>query len=79
MVLHSTEFVGSDQLASLGLQSCERRVAAANPFGGYPVGLGMENRFFVEAKSFTFSVVKGSVDLRVLEKRNGFSGWVLLG
>jgi hypothetical protein len=36
-------------------------------------------RFFVEAKSFIFSVVKGSVELRVVEKRNGFSGVVLLG
>jgi hypothetical protein len=26
-------------------------------------------RFFVEAKSFIFSVVKGSVELRVVEKR----------
>jgi hypothetical protein len=43
VVLHSIEFVGSDQLASLGLQSCERRVAAVNPLEGYPVGLGMEN------------------------------------
>jgi hypothetical protein len=33
----------------------------------------------VEAKSFTFFVVKGSIELRVVEKRNGFSGWVLLG
>jgi hypothetical protein len=28
VVLHSIEFVGSDQLASLGFQSCERHVAA---------------------------------------------------
>lgn len=32
----------------------------------------------MEAKYFIFSVVKGSVELRVVEKRNGFSGWVLL-
>jgi hypothetical protein len=75
VVLHSIEFVGSDQLASLGFQSCEHHVAAANPLGGCPVRLGMENRFFVEEKSFTFFVVKGSVELRVVEKRNGFC-WV---
>jgi hypothetical protein len=79
VVLHSIEFVGSDQLASLGLQSCEHCMATANPLGGCPVRLGMENRFFVEAKSFTLSVVKGFVELRLVEKRNGFSGWVLLG
>jgi hypothetical protein len=39
----------------------------------------MENRFFVEAKSFIFSVVKGSFKLRVAEKRKGFSGWIRLG
>jgi hypothetical protein len=39
----------------------------------------MESRFFVEAKSFIFVVVKGSVELRVAEKRKGFSRWVLLG
>jgi hypothetical protein len=53
--------------------------AAADPFGGCHVRLGMESWFFVEAKSFIFSVVKGSVELRVVEKRNGFSGVVLLG
>jgi hypothetical protein len=54
-------------------------VAAANPFGGCRVQLGMESMFFVEAKSFIFSMVKGTVELRVVEKRNGFEGWVLLG
>jgi hypothetical protein len=39
----------------------------------------MENRFFVEAKSFIFSVVEGSFELRVAEKRKGFSGWIRLG
>jgi hypothetical protein len=39
-------------------------VAVANPFDGCHVQLGMESRFFVEAKSFIFSVVKGSVELR---------------
>ncbi len=39
----------------------------------------MDSRFFVEAKSFIFLVVKGSVELKVVEKKNGFSGWVLLG
>jgi hypothetical protein len=39
----------------------------------------MENRFFVEAKSFIFSVLEGSFELRVAEKRKGFSGWIRLG
>jgi len=39
----------------------------------------MENCFFVEAKSFIFSVVEGSFELRVVEKRKGFSGWIWLG
>jgi hypothetical protein len=34
----------------------------------------MESRFFAEAKSFIFSVVKRSVELRVVEKRNGSQG-----
>jgi hypothetical protein len=38
----------------------------------------MESQLFVEAKSFIFSVVKGYVDLRVVGKRNRFSGWVML-
>jgi hypothetical protein len=54
-------------------------MAAANPFEGCPMRLGMESWFFVEVKSFIFSMVKGSVELRVVEKMNGFSGWVLLG
>jgi hypothetical protein len=43
------------------------------------VRLGMVSWFFVEAKSFLFSVVKGSVELRVLEKRKRSFGVVLLG
>jgi hypothetical protein len=43
----------------------------------------MERRFFVEAKSFFYflfsSVVNGLDELRVVEKRKGFSGFVLLG
>jgi len=39
----------------------------------------MENRFFVEAKSFIFSVAERSFELRVAEKRKGFSGWIRLG
>jgi len=39
----------------------------------------MESRFFVEAKSFCLSVVKGLVELRVEEKRKGFSGVAVLG
>jgi len=39
----------------------------------------MESRFYVEAKSFRFSVEAGSAELRVEEKRKGFSGYVVLG
>jgi hypothetical protein len=38
----------------------------------------MENRFFVEAKSFIFSVVEGTFVLGVAEKRKDFSGRVRL-
>jgi hypothetical protein len=38
----------------------------------------MENRFFVEAKSFIFSVVEGTSVLGVVEKRKDFSGRVRL-
>jgi hypothetical protein len=41
--------------------------------------LGMESRFFVEAKSFLFSMGQGYVELRVVEKRKAFTGVVLLG
>jgi hypothetical protein len=44
------------------------------------VGFGlMESRFFVEAKSFRFSVETGSAELRVEEKRKGFSGSAVFG
>jgi hypothetical protein len=33
----------------------------------------------VEAKSFRFSVEAGSAELRVEEKRKGFSGYAILG
>jgi predicted DNA-binding transcriptional regulator AlpA len=39
----------------------------------------MESSFFVEAKSFLFLVAKRSEVLRVVEKRKGFSGTMLLG
>jgi hypothetical protein len=39
----------------------------------------MESQFFVEAKSFWFSVEAGSAELRVEEKRKGFSGSVVFG
>jgi hypothetical protein len=39
----------------------------------------MESRFFVEAKSFRFSVEAGSAELRVEEKRKGFSGSAVFG
>jgi hypothetical protein len=43
------------------------------------VRLGMENRFFVEAKSFSFSVEFGKPELRLEERRKGFAGVVSLG
>jgi hypothetical protein len=44
------------------------------------VGFGlMESRFFVEAKSFRFSVETRSAELRVEEKRKGFSGSAVFG
>ncbi len=39
----------------------------------------MESRFFVEAKSFRFSVVEGTSDLRLEEKRKGSSWYAVLG
>lgn len=39
----------------------------------------MEKWFFVEAKTFVFSVVEGASVLRVEERRKGFSGVVYLG
>jgi hypothetical protein len=39
----------------------------------------MESHFFVEAKSFRFSVVEGTSDLRLEEKRKGFSWYAVLG
>jgi hypothetical protein len=43
------------------------------PFGD------MENWFYVEAKSFLFSVGLGIAKLRVVEKRKAFVGAILLG
>jgi hypothetical protein len=53
-------------------------VSDAFPVGGCRLQLGMESQFFVEAKSFCFSMVK-LAELRVEEKRKGFSGVALLG
>lgn len=39
----------------------------------------MENRFFVEAKSFSFSVGTSKPELRLEERRKGFAGVVSLG
>jgi hypothetical protein len=39
----------------------------------------MENRFFVGAKSFQFSVEAGSTELWVEEKRKGFSRSAVFG
>jgi hypothetical protein len=39
----------------------------------------MESRFFMEAKSFVFSMVDGKSDLWVEERRKGFLGAVCLG
>jgi hypothetical protein len=49
------------------------------PLGGCRLYLGMERSFFVEAKLFLFLVAKRSEIIRVVEKRKGFSGTVLLG
>jgi hypothetical protein len=43
------------------------------------VRLVMENRFYVEVKSFLFLVGHGSAELRVMGKRKAFVGVVLLG
>jgi hypothetical protein len=55
-------------------------VDAANPFRSCCMRLGMESWYFVETKSFIFLMVKGSIELRVVKKRNeGFAGSALLG
>jgi hypothetical protein len=41
--------------------------------------MGLESRFFVEAKTFVFSAVERKSKLRVEERRKGFSGTVCLG
>jgi hypothetical protein len=41
--------------------------------------MGLESRFFVEAKTFVFSAVERKSELRVEERRKGFSGTVCLG
>jgi hypothetical protein len=41
--------------------------------------MGLESRFFVEAKTFVFSAVERKSELRVEERRKGFSGSVCLG
>jgi hypothetical protein len=46
--------------------------------GSFSFGI-MENRFYVEAKSFLYSVGLRSAELRVVEKRKAFVGVVLLG
>jgi hypothetical protein len=38
----------------------------------------MERWFFVEAKTFTFSVAEGAYGIRVVERRKGHSGVVFL-
>lgn len=48
-------------------------------FWGGRVRLGMESRFFVEAKSFSFSADLGKPELRLEERRRGFAGIVFLG
>jgi hypothetical protein len=40
--------------------------------------LGMESHFFVKAKSFVFSMVKGKLELRLAERLKGFSGVAFL-
>jgi hypothetical protein len=41
--------------------------------------MGLESRFFVEAKTFVFSAVERKSELWVEERRKGFSGSVCLG
>jgi hypothetical protein len=41
--------------------------------------MGLESRFFVEAKTFVFSTVEGKSELWVEERKKGFSGAVCLG
>jgi hypothetical protein len=48
-------------------------------FWGDRVRLDMESRFFVEAKSFVFSMVKGKPELRLEGRRKGYAGVVSLG
>jgi hypothetical protein len=56
-----------------------RRLGWWVPVQGPRMCLEMESRFFVEAKTFVFSVVDGKSDLWVEERRKGFSGAVCLG
>jgi len=49
------------------------------PRGGCCVRLEMERWFFVEAKTFVFSMVEGASVLRWEERRKGFSSVVFLG
>jgi hypothetical protein len=41
--------------------------------------MALERRFFVEAKTFLFSMEEGKFVLRMEERRKGFLGVVLLG
>jgi hypothetical protein len=41
--------------------------------------VAIERRFFVEAKSFVFSVKEGEAVVRLEERRRGFAGLVALG
>lgn len=47
-------------------------------FWGGCVRFGMESRFFVVAKSFSFSADLGKLELRLEERRRGFAGIVFL-
>ena len=47
-------------------------------FRGGRMKLGMESHFFVEAKSFVFSMAKGKQEIQLVERRKGFSGVAFL-
>jgi hypothetical protein len=70
--LGSLLFVASGHVNALRWSNC------CEPSGGCLISLGMESRFFVEAESFLFLVAYGSDELRMVEKRKGFFGFVLI-
>jgi len=51
----------------------------ASFFGVGRLSLGMDNRFFIEAKSFAFSVDTGMLELRLQERRKSYARGCLFG